>query len=105
METKELLVILQDCISGKYPLTEATIDAIISILKMRLIKNTKEEILEKLEYKGYEITEFDNFIEFKYDDELVFYIHTPSERLYIECTEHPMEKDTLMLLAELMNWI
>lgn len=105
METKKLLVILQDCISGKYPLTEATIDAITSILKMRLVKNTKDEILEKLEYKGYEITEFDNFIEFKYDDELVFYIHTPSERLYIECTEHPMDHETLKLLAELIRLI
>ena len=105
METKELLVILQDCISGKYPLTEKTIDAIISILKMRLVKSTKEEILEKLEYKGYEITEFDNFIEFKYEDELVFYIHTPSERLYNECTEHPMDHETIKLLAELIRLI
>lgn len=105
MTNKELLTILEDCISGKYPLTEATIDAIISMLKMRLVKSTKDEILEKLEYKGYEITEFDNFIEFKYDDELVFYIHTPSERLYIESTEHPMDHETLKLLAELIRLI
>lgn len=105
METKELLKILQSCCNGNFSLSTETIDAILSILKMRLVKKTKEEILYQLEKKGYEIEEFDNFIEFRYEDELVIYIHTTTDHLYIESTEHPLEKDTLMLLAELMNWI
>ena len=105
MDTQELLTILAEYSKGNYPISKEAVECIIEMLKMRLVERTAEEILEKLEKKGYHITEFENFIEFKYCDELAFYIHIPSEKLYIESTDHALDESTLLLLAELIKCI
>ena len=88
MNKQELYKMLNDHNAGIYKLESTTINIII------------QQILTKL---GYDIWNIDKFIEFKYDGELVFYIHKPSNKLYIEDTMHPLGSEELKLIAQLME--
>lgn len=88
MNKQELYKMLNDHNNGIYKLEPTTINIII------------EELLIKL---GYDIWHIEKFVEFKYDGELVFYIHKPSNKLYIEDTMHPLGSEELKLIAQLME--